>query len=175
MSYVLLCLSCILLPWHLQGRWSGTWWVEARTRSPCVPPLPGSGNTSVSSRPRWNPEENYVFVKYLYICTSVQRQKARRDPSNPWLNLNHRLDLQSFLWSMCTTGWDQQAFPIPPHLSSHTRALLASQDRRHLFVTPLKPTTLVFNFWGRPKKKRNIFYIPERTNYFLLDTRDGTR
>ncbi len=27
--------------------------------------------------------------------------------------------------------------PIPPHLGSYTRTLLPSQDRRHLFVTPL--------------------------------------
>jgi hypothetical protein len=27
-------------------------------------------------------------------------------------------------------------FPPPPHLGSYTRALLVSQDRRHLFVTP---------------------------------------
>jgi hypothetical protein len=26
--------------------------------------------------------------------------------------------------------------PPPPHLGSYTRALLVSQDRRHLFVTP---------------------------------------
>ncbi len=26
--------------------------------------------------------------------------------------------------------------PLPPHLDSYTRALLASQDRRHLIVTP---------------------------------------
>jgi hypothetical protein len=27
--------------------------------------------------------------------------------------------------------------PPPPHLGSYTRELLVSQDRRHLFVTPL--------------------------------------
>ena len=32
-------------------------------------------------------------------------------------------------------GWDP-ATPLPPHLSSFTRALLVSQDRQHLFVTP---------------------------------------
>ncbi len=41
---------------------------------------------------------------------------------------------------MCTAvqvliGWDS-ASPPPPHLGSFTRALLVSQDRRHIFVTP---------------------------------------
>jgi hypothetical protein len=30
--------------------------------------------------------------------------------------------------------------PIPPHLGSYTRALLFSQDRRHLVVTPCPGT-----------------------------------
>jgi hypothetical protein len=42
---------------------------------------------------------------------------------------------------MCTAGvigWDRdpQPPPPPPQLSSYARALLVSQDRRHLFVTP---------------------------------------
>ncbi len=49
------------------------------------------------------------------------------------------LDLQSLigLHVHCTAvliGWDL-ATP-PPHLGSYTRALLVSQDRRHLFVIP---------------------------------------
>ncbi len=32
--------------------------------------------------------------------------------------------------------------PPPPHLGSHTRALLVSQDRRHLFETPCLLLTL---------------------------------
>ncbi len=50
------------------------------------------------------------------------------------------LDLQSSFGLLCTTvliGWDPAATPPPPsHLGSYTRALLASQDRRHLFITP---------------------------------------
>ncbi len=40
---------------------------------------------------------------------------------------------------MCTAvliGWDPATPPLPPHLGSYTRALLVSQDRRPLFVTP---------------------------------------
>jgi hypothetical protein len=49
------------------------------------------------------------------------------------------MDLQSSFGLLCTAvliGWDPEPPPIPPHLGSYTRALLVSQDRRHLFVTP---------------------------------------
>ncbi len=36
----------------------------------------------------------------------------------------------------CTLSLDPANLPLPPHLGSYTRALLVSQDRRHLFVTP---------------------------------------
>jgi hypothetical protein len=42
---------------------------------------------------------------------------------------NMELDLQIIVWDPAT--------PPPPHLGSYTKALLVSQDRRHLFVTPL--------------------------------------
>jgi hypothetical protein len=49
------------------------------------------------------------------------------------------LDLQSFfglhVHSLYTHCGDP-ATPSPPHLGLYTRALLVSQDRRHLFVTP---------------------------------------
>ncbi len=47
--------------------------------------------------------------------------------------LNIEIDLQVYLGSICTAvliGWDTT------HLDSSTRALLVSQDRRHLFMTP---------------------------------------
>ncbi len=34
--------------------------------------------------------------------------------------------------------------PSPPHLGSYTRALLVSQDRRHLFVTPCNDRSVDF-------------------------------
>jgi hypothetical protein len=66
---------------------------------------------------------------------------------------NHRfnmeLDLQSlfglhlYLYSLA----ESPQLPLPPHLGSYTRALLVSQDRRHLFVTPcLQMTTLCHLF-----------------------------
>ncbi len=49
------------------------------------------------------------------------------------------LGLQSLFGLLRTAvliGWDPAIPPLPPHLGSYTRALLVSQDRRHLFVTP---------------------------------------
>ncbi len=55
--------------------------------------------------------------------------------------LNMALDLQSLfgLHVHSCTHWLRPRNPPPsPHLGSYTRALLVSQDRRHLFVTPLR-------------------------------------
>jgi hypothetical protein len=44
-----------------------------------------------------------------------------------------------FIWVpvySCTHWLRPLNFPPPPHLGSYTRALLVSQERRHLFVTP---------------------------------------
>jgi hypothetical protein len=49
------------------------------------------------------------------------------------------LDLQSLSGLLCTAvliGRDPATPPLPPHWGSYTRALLVSQDRRHLFLTP---------------------------------------
>ncbi len=56
--------------------------------------------------------------------------------------LSMELDLQSLFGLLVT--WCTQLYslaetpqpPPPPHLDSSTRALLVSQDRRHLFMTP---------------------------------------
>jgi hypothetical protein len=53
-----------------------------------------------------------------------------------WLDME--LDLQSLyglhVYTAGLIGWDPAT--SPPHLGSYTSALLVSQDRRHLFVTP---------------------------------------
>ncbi len=67
----------------------------------------------------------------IYHCTVEYRHR-----------LNMELDLQSIFGFHVT--WCAQLYslavtrqpPIPQHLSSYTRALLISQDRRHLFVAP---------------------------------------
>ncbi len=54
-----------------------------------------------------------------------------------WLNME--LDLQSLfglLWTAVLIGWGPATPPLPAHLDLYTRALLVSQDRRNLFVTP---------------------------------------
>jgi hypothetical protein len=50
------------------------------------------------------------------------------------------LDLQSLFWApvySCTHWQRPRNSPPPPHLGSYARALLVSQDRRHLFCNPL--------------------------------------
>jgi hypothetical protein len=52
----------------------------------------------------------------------------------------YRLHLHiGYIWSLfgllCTAETTLPP-PLPPHLDSYTMALLVSQDRRHLFVTP---------------------------------------
>ncbi len=54
-----------------------------------------------------------------------------------WLNME--LDLQSLfglLFTAVLIGLDPAKPLLPPHLGSFSKALLVSQDRRHLFVTP---------------------------------------
>ncbi len=46
------------------------------------------------------------------------------------------LEPQSFIWAPCAQLYSIAETPSLPHLGTYTRALLASQDRRHLFVTP---------------------------------------
>jgi hypothetical protein len=55
-------------------------------------------------------------------------------------SLNMELDLHSLFElhvHSCTHWLRPRNSPLPPHLGSYTRALLVSQDRRRLFVTPL--------------------------------------
>ncbi len=52
--------------------------------------------------------------------------------------LNMKLDLQSFFGlhvQLFSLAEAPQPPPPPAHLGSYTKALLVSQDRRHLFVT----------------------------------------
>jgi hypothetical protein len=59
------------------------------------------------------------------------------------------LDLQSLFGLLCTDvliGRDPATHPLPPHLGSYMRALLVSQDRRHIFVIPWE-TVLKISTW----------------------------
>ncbi len=50
-----------------------------------------------------------------------------------------RLNMELEIWATCAQLHLLAETPQPPpplHLGSYTRALLVSQDRRHLFVTP---------------------------------------
>jgi hypothetical protein len=52
--------------------------------------------------------------------------------------LNMELGLQSLFWApsaqLCSLA-ETPSIPLPSHLGSYTRALMVSQDRRHLCVT----------------------------------------
>ncbi len=81
-------------------------------------------------------ESGFIFI----VCLDRRHYEFN---SRPWIKpyrLNMELDLQSLFRLLCTAlliGWDPATPPpLPPHLGSYTRALLVSQDRRHLFVTP---------------------------------------
>ncbi len=53
--------------------------------------------------------------------------------------VKYRVRSPKFIWapvSSCTHWLRPRNSRPPPHLGSYTRALLVSQDRRHLFVTP---------------------------------------
>jgi hypothetical protein len=72
---------------------------------------------------------------------------------SPAHGLNMELDLQSLFRLLCTLCTQLYRYslaetatpPLPPHLGSYTRALLVSQDRPHLFVTPAPATyTMLF-------------------------------
>jgi hypothetical protein len=62
-------------------------------------------------------------TSYIWYQVQVFRKNIHR--------LNMELDLQRLFRLVCAT-------PPPPHLGSYTWALLASQDRRHFFVSPCK-------------------------------------
>jgi hypothetical protein len=66
------------------------------------------------------------------------------------LNVELQKISKVYLGSMCSAvliTWDP-ATPLPPHLGSYMKALLVSQDRRHLFVTLWEVGTILY-FEGR--------------------------
>jgi hypothetical protein len=54
--------------------------------------------------------------------------------------LNMELDVQRLFGLLCTADSAASPTPPPPNLGSYTRALLVSQDRQHLLVTPCQGT-----------------------------------
>ncbi len=84
-------------------------------------------------------DDNKGFVSLKFLRLWYDSKKVFVQVYNPYITLcvNHRLnmalDLQSLfgLFSLAETP----QLPLPPHLGSYMRALLVSQERRHLFLT----------------------------------------
>ncbi len=108
-------------------------------------------------------EENFIFIfiqcwNYLFEIwqsCNTDRLLTFCNRLSYWSNME--LDKQSYFGSRvqlyCThwlRAWDPAtATPPPPHLGSYTRALLVSQDRQLLFVTPWFKSSVI--------KKNGIF------------------
>jgi hypothetical protein len=88
-------------------------------------------------------------IQYVYKTPNVENLKLLLHAKKCriyipcHLRLNVELELKSLfgLHVHSCTHWPRPRNPPPPHphLGSYTRALLVSQDRRHLFVTPCLP------------------------------------
>jgi hypothetical protein len=83
---------------------------------------------------------------YIYICHILYlfwEPRYFRHWEAYHHRFNYEINLQSFfgLHVHSCTHWPRTATssPFPPHLDSNTRALLVSQYRRHLLVTPCLP------------------------------------
>ncbi len=103
---------------------------------PLLLPLPGPTCTSVKAV-----RKNSILASWdapiMYLRIGTQH------------SLNMEIDLQSLFGLHVHSCTPQLPHPLLPHVVSYTRALLVSQDRRHLFVTPL---ALVHNYMPLMKK-----------------------
>ncbi len=111
--------------------------------------LPGGGEGGSSRKLVWirrNQSLTQLHITPTLSCTPPTHTPLWPSvlcPLTQQAELLHfmELDLQSLfgLNVHSCTHWLRPRTPLPPpfpHLGSYTRALLVSQDRRHLFVTP---------------------------------------
>jgi hypothetical protein len=69
-----------------------------------------------------------LSIKIQYHFTLLHKPRVKYGVRSP-----------KFIWAPCAQLYslaETPQPPLPPHLGPYTRALLVSQDRRHLFVTP---------------------------------------
>ncbi len=84
-----------------------------------------------------------VNTRYLHeYCSTIDGKHLKKLKLDLDFTFRHRLnlelDLQSLFGLLCTAvliGWNPPYSPPAPHLGSYTRALLDSQERRHLTPT----------------------------------------
>jgi hypothetical protein len=117
-------------------------------RAPAAAPAPCRGSASRLSGPGLAgptpgriPGTRRPFISCLSLgCRNHLLQKdCIGHDLYPWVKYGVRS--LKFIWVpvYSCTHWLRRRNPPPPpqHLGSYTRALLVSQDRRHLFVKPL--------------------------------------
>ncbi len=80
------------------------------------------------------------FIEKKNLKSSASCHSHSHLPMGFLHRLKMELDLQSLFRLLCTAvliGWDPATLPPPPRIWAHRQgALLVSQDRQHLFVTP---------------------------------------
>jgi hypothetical protein len=78
------------------------------------------------------PDSFFISRFFLTVCGSYKSYTVLAVPSD-----KGKYGVRSPKFSLAETPQKgRNPPPIPPHLGSYTRALLVSQIRRHLFVTP---------------------------------------
>ncbi len=82
------------------------------------------------------------FIEFYYTCAlcNVLIPLHIRSCFHQWcVMVKYEVRSPKFIWAQCAQLYSLAETPQPlppPHWSSYTRALLVSQDRRNLFVTP---------------------------------------
>ncbi len=113
----------------------------------------------------------FAVMGAWWILTNKILRKLERD--RIWsCTVHHRLNLELVLQSYLGSCVQLYSLPetlqphlLPPHLGSYTRALLVSQDRRHLFVTPCyKCISKGFLLYGETR----YYIVYMRNSFFIL-------
>jgi hypothetical protein len=84
--------------------------------------------TSLVINIHYNQSRIYRIAQHTLVLLQIKKMQR----------LNMELEVKVFFWLLCTAvliGREPAIPPHPTHLGSYSRALLVSQDRRHLSGT----------------------------------------
>ncbi len=110
-----------------------------------------SGSPYMTLHPIYS-EFLYIWGKFHFLFYHCSFHRSRQaignvDEWNPFRpKVKYGVWSPKFIWASvysCSHWQIPRNPPSPPHLGSNTRALLVSQDRRHLFVTPCLPASAI--------------------------------